>query len=51
MKRVYMTPEMQEIAIEMEKMLCLSGDIIDDATEPALAPFITEPTLTPDLEN
>ena len=38
MKKEYMEPQMEAIDMLPEGMLCVSGDIIEEATEPALAP-------------
>ena len=37
MKKQYLTPEMEILKLEQEGMLCLSGDLGDDATDPAKA--------------
>ena len=36
MKKKYIIPEVEEMEIELLSILCLSGDIGDDASEPAL---------------
>ena len=38
MKKKYIIPEVEEMEIELLSILCLSGDIGDDASDPALAP-------------
>ena len=38
MKRVYVTPETEVIEMKPSCMLCVSGEIGGDATEPARAP-------------
>ncbi len=38
MKKKYMEPQMEVIDMLPEGMLCVSGDIIEEANEPALAP-------------
>jgi hypothetical protein len=38
MKKEYIEPQMEVIDMLPEGMLCVSGDIIEEATEPALAP-------------
>ena len=38
MKKKYMEPQMEVIDMLPEGMLCVSGDIIEEATEPALVP-------------
>ena len=38
MKKKYIEPQMEVIDMLPEGMLCVSGDIIEEATEPALVP-------------
>ena len=38
MKKKYIEPQMEAIDMLPEGMLCVSGDIIEEATEPALVP-------------
>ena len=38
MKKKYMEPQIEVIDMLPEGMLCVSGDIIEEATEPALVP-------------
>jgi hypothetical protein len=38
MKKKYMEPQMEVIDMLPEGMLCVSGDIIEEANEPALVP-------------
>lgn len=38
MKKEYIKPVVEEITVELTAMLCVSGEIGGDATEPALAP-------------
>jgi hypothetical protein len=38
MKKEYFMPVMEEIDMKQEMMLCVSGDIVEEATDPALAP-------------
>ena len=38
MRKEYIEPQVEAIEMLPEGMLCLSGDINGDATEPALAP-------------
>ena len=42
MKKKYIIPEVEEMEIELLSILCLSGDIGDDASEPALAPDLDD---------
>ena len=37
MKKQYLTPEMEILKMEQEGMLCMSGDLGGDATDPAKA--------------
>lgn len=37
MKKQYMTPEIGIVKLEMKGMLCMSGEVGGDATEPAQA--------------
>ena len=37
MKKQYMTPETGIVKLEMKGMLCMSGEVGGDATEPAQA--------------
>jgi len=38
MKKEYIMPKSEEIEIKLATMLCVSGDIGGDATEPAFSP-------------
>ena len=42
MKKKYIIPEVEEMEIELLSILCLSGDIGGDASEPALAPDLDD---------
>ena len=42
MKKKYIIPEVEEMEIELLSILCLSGDIGDDASEPALGPDLDD---------
>ena len=42
MKKKYIEPQMEAIDMLPEGMLCVSGDIIEEATEPALVPELDE---------
>ena len=42
MKKKYIIPEVEEIEIELLSILCLSGDIGGDASDPALAPDLDD---------
>ena len=42
MKKKYIIPEVEEIMMDLQSMLCISGDIGDDASEPALAPELID---------
>ena len=42
MRKEYIEPQVEAIEMLPEGMLCLSGDIDGDATEPALSPFFDE---------
>lgn len=38
MKKKYIIPEAEVIELGLQAMLCVSGEISEEATEPALAP-------------
>ena len=42
MKKQYLTPEMEILKLEQEGMLCMSGDLGGDATDPAKAPLFDD---------
>ena len=42
MKKKYIIPEVEEIELGLQAILCFSGDIGDDASDPALAPEFDE---------
>ena len=42
MKKKYIIPEVEEMEIELLSILCLSGDIGGDASDPALAPDLDD---------
>ena len=42
MKKKYIIPEVEEMEIELLSILCLSGDIGGDASEPALGPELDD---------
>ena len=42
MKKKYINPEVEAIEAELLTVLCISGDIDDDASEPALAPELID---------
>ena len=42
MKKKYMEPQIEVIDMLPEGMLCVSGDIIEEAIEPALVPELDE---------
>lgn len=39
MKKLYVTPDIEIIDTELSGMLCISGGLGDDATDPAKAPL------------
>ena len=50
MKKKYIIPEVEAIEAELVTVLCISGDIVDDASEPALVPeLIDSDKLFPEL--
>ena len=42
MKQKYIIPEVEAIEAELLTVLCISGDIGDDASDPALAPELID---------
>ena len=42
MKKKYIIPEVDEIEIDLLSILCLSGDLGGNASDPALAPEFDE---------
>ena len=42
MKKKYIIPEVEEIEIELLSILCLSGDLGGNASDPALAPELDD---------
>ena len=49
MKKEYITPEIEVMEIRMSGMLCLSGDLEDDANQDALSPDLQDDALVIDI--
>ena len=42
MKKKYIIPEVEEMELGLQAMLCVSGEIVEEASEPALAPDLDD---------
>ena len=42
MKKKYIIPEVEEIEIDLQTILCISGFLEGDASDPALAPELDD---------